>query len=136
GAPRPERPPNICPSGNRLALSWVPAIHDRGSEVVWPCILWFRACPIGLHHCCEFLGNARSQFALIVLFQPFLVILGVVHDAIGILFYPMGDLLLEFLGDRKSTRLNSSHVKISYAVFCLKKKNKKSRHCHLATPAS
>src|SRR5690606_40225163 len=27
-----------------------------------------------------------------------------------------------FPGDRKSTRLNSSHVKISYAVFCLKKK--------------
>src|SRR5699024_11529831 len=27
-------------------------------------------------------------------------------------------------GDRKSTRLNSSHVSISYAVFCLKKKNK------------
>src|SRR5690606_39688827 len=27
--------------------------------------------------------------------------------------------------DRKSTRLNSSHVKISYAVFCLKKKRKK-----------
>src|SRR5690606_40766075 len=27
--------------------------------------------------------------------------------------------------DRKSTRLNSSHVKISYAVFCLKKKNHK-----------
>src|SRR5437868_9395443 len=27
------------------------------------------------------------------------------------------------LGDRKSTRLNSSHVSISYAVFCLKKKN-------------
>src|SRR6266511_4755742 len=29
--------------------------------------------------------------------------------------------------DRKSTRLNSSHVKISYAVFCLKKK-KKNKH--------
>src|SRR5690606_41583571 len=28
------------------------------------------------------------------------------------------------MGDRKSTRLNSSHVKISYAVFCLKKKIK------------
>src|SRR5207245_10373408 len=28
--------------------------------------------------------------------------------------------------DRKSTRLNSSHGSISYAVFCLKKKNKKS----------
>src|SRR5690606_41949091 len=29
--------------------------------------------------------------------------------------------------DRKSTRLNSSHVKISYAVFCLKKKRKHTR---------
>src|SRR5204862_1405586 len=29
--------------------------------------------------------------------------------------------------DRKSTRLNSSHVEISYAVFCLKKKNAASR---------
>src|SRR5207249_10717130 len=30
--------------------------------------------------------------------------------------------------DRKSTRLNSSHVSISYAVFCLKKKKKKKRY--------
>src|SRR3712207_8583728 len=30
------------------------------------------------------------------------------------------------LGDRKSTRLNSSHANISYAVFCLKKKNMRS----------
>src|SRR3989454_3207861 len=29
----------------------------------------------------------------------------------------------DFVGDRKSTRLNSSHLVISYAVFCLKKKN-------------
>src|SRR5207302_9387393 len=29
--------------------------------------------------------------------------------------------------DRKSTRLNSSHVKISYAVFCLKKKKNKNK---------
>src|SRR5690554_7225656 len=33
--------------------------------------------------------------------------------------------------DRKSTRLNSSHVRISYAVFCLKKKKKKK---HLQSP--
>src|SRR5690606_41764089 len=34
-----------------------------------------------------------------------------------------GPTLLQYLdADRKSTRLNSSHVKISYAVFCLKKK--------------
>src|SRR5437588_4491425 len=30
-------------------------------------------------------------------------------------------------GDRKSTRLNSSHTVISYAVFCLKKKKKKKK---------
>src|SRR5256885_3575600 len=33
--------------------------------------------------------------------------------------------------DRNSTRLNSSHLVISYAVFCLKKKNERtSRTCH------
>src|SRR5699024_11286769 len=34
--------------------------------------------------------------------------------------------VLEISKDRKSTRLNSSHVSISYAVFCLKTKNKKA----------
>src|SRR5688500_19826443 len=34
-------------------------------------------------------------------------------------------------GDRKSTRLNSSHLVISYAVFCLKKKTKQPQHSHL-----
>src|SRR5690606_41264157 len=34
----------------------------------------------------------------------------------------LAGLEIEKQGDRKSTRLNSSHVKISYAVFCLKKK--------------
>src|SRR5690554_7294612 len=33
-------------------------------------------------------------------------------------------------GDRKSTRLNSSHVRSSYAVFCWKKKNRKSTRPH------
>src|SRR3712207_7689812 len=37
-----------------------------------------------------------------------------------------------FLRDRKSTRLNSSHANISYAVFCLKKK-KKSNKCFAST---
>src|SRR5690606_39879251 len=43
------------------------------------------------------------------------------HDAVH--EHPGGG-LVDVLhdGDRKSTRLNSSHVKISYAVFCLKKK--------------
>src|SRR5438309_4697731 len=33
--------------------------------------------------------------------------------------------------DRKSTRLNSSHSSISYAVFCLKKKKKKKNHIYI-----
>src|SRR2546430_8162664 len=37
----------------------------------------------------------------------------------------------EPLPDRKSTRLNSSHSQISYAVFCLKKKKKKYTHIKL-----
>src|SRR2546430_8780017 len=36
--------------------------------------------------------------------------------------------LLPYNRDRKSTRLNSSHSQISYAVFCLKKKKNEQRH--------
>src|SRR2546430_12537417 len=38
-----------------------------------------------------------------------------------------------WFGDRKSTRLNSSHSQISYAVFCLKKKKIKTNHITLTT---
>src|SRR5688572_31889604 len=38
------------------------------------------------------------------------------------------------VADRKSTRLNSSHSQISYAVFCLKKKKKKHPHTHSSIP--
>src|SRR5690606_39809991 len=52
-------------------------------------------------------------------------------DVPGVL--PLGALVgkRQVRQDRKSTRLNSSHVKISYAVFCLKKKN--TRYRRLAT---
>src|SRR2546430_8723379 len=38
--------------------------------------------------------------------------------------------------DRKSTRLNSSHSQISYAVFCLKKKKKKNARIHVTNLAT
>src|SRR5436190_8028418 len=38
--------------------------------------------------------------------------------------------------DRKSTRLNSSHTVISYAVFCLKKKNASSGKCKRCRPTT
>src|SRR3989449_6381058 len=40
-------------------------------------------------------------------------------------FARASEILMQVLLDRKSTRLNSSHGYISYAVFCLKKKKKK-----------
>src|SRR5437762_10957856 len=52
-------------------------------------------------------GNAAVAYAPVTLFSFFL--------KIGMTLYGGGD--------RKSTRLNSSHRCISYAVFCLKKKN-------------
>src|SRR5207302_9738279 len=47
------------------------------------------------------------------------------HENVSRLRDQLGELRALETGDRKSTRLNSSHVKISYAVFCLKKKKKK-----------
>src|SRR3712207_7525272 len=44
-----------------------------------------------------------------------------VYDLIATSLSP---LMMDQLTDRKSTRLNSSHANISYAVFCLKKKKK------------
>src|SRR5437588_9532165 len=42
-------------------------------------------------------------------------------------YLDFGKSTLQYVGDRKSTRLNSSHTVISYAVFCLKKKKKKKK---------
>src|SRR5688572_32027898 len=41
---------------------------------------------------------------------------------------PLCNVYTAMLEDRKSTRLNSSHSQISYAVFCLKKKKKKKKY--------
>src|SRR2546427_7869565 len=77
-----------------------------------------------------------TLFPYTTLFRSFLVIAG----TIGVVS-PSGNEVGPFLSieqaalahvvsasDRKSTRLNSSHSQISYAVFCLKKKKKNKRH--------
>src|SRR2546426_6860940 len=54
---------------------------------------------------------------------------GTVQGSEGLLdFRPRPDVVPPL--DRKSTRLNSSHLVISYAVFCLKKKNPAAHTCH------
>src|SRR5438270_3299253 len=47
---------------------------------------------------------------------------------------PDGRVMRRRITDRKSTRLNSSHSQISYAVFCLKKKKKITKRAPRSTP--
>src|SRR5437773_6693340 len=59
----------------------------------------------------------------------------------GALLFVAGFLhpFLDFCRDRKSTRLNSSHITISYAVFCLKKNiamTESLAHCDIVLPAA
>src|SRR5947209_14929594 len=60
-------------------------------------------------------------------------VVGIDNDMRGVFFGPtastqwMRDELVRDVQDRKSTRLNSSHANISYAVFCLKKKKKTTK---------
>src|SRR5690606_22784947 len=66
-----------------------------------------------------------------MLFSGLFIVLTIFLVALSESFYkPIYNKIADFISiklflDRKSTRLNSSHVKISYAVFCLKKKIKK-----------
>src|SRR5476651_2832265 len=60
------------------------------------------------------------------------------HDALPISFeapkrHPLPTPKQADWADRKSTRLNSSHANISYAVFCLKKKNQNNHHTLIST---
>src|SRR5690606_39619534 len=63
------------------------------------------------------LVSVHSHFGLSRADQTARVVKAVSHPMVNVLAHPTARML-----DRKSTRLNSSHVKISYAVFCLKKK--------------
>src|SRR5690554_7106507 len=67
----------------------------------------------------------KIQFIVTVLHQPKLLIFDEPFSG----FDPVNANIIkdEILEDRKSTRLNSSHVRISYAVFCLKKKKKEEK---------
>src|SRR5256885_7127657 len=53
-------------------------------------------------------------------------------DGVGLINLLQYAILTVFLADRKSTRLNSSHLVISYAVFCLKKKKILSEETSIA----
>src|SRR5690606_41650373 len=66
----------------------------------------------------------RSEICIDLSHRPVALMNGYADDA---------DKTAEVMRDRKSTRLNSSHVKSSYAVFCLKKKTNANKYCQLST---
>src|SRR5437868_8051876 len=70
-------------------------------------------------------GIASVAFGVVLLLQPAAGALVLIWwvGAYALLFGILLVVLAFRMRDRKSTRLNSSHVSISYAVFCLKKKN-------------
>src|SRR2546427_5064674 len=77
------------------------------------------------------LANTRARWRFVALGSALLAILRVARVAPISWFYILGfaglfaAISYAMLRDRKSTRLNSSHSQISYAVFCLKKKKNK-----------
>src|SRR5438874_10655170 len=75
-------------------------------STLFPYTTLFRSTPVGATNCLNF-GNPEKPH---IMWQFSQVIDGMTK------------------ADRKSTRLNSSHVEISYAVFCLKKKKKITKH--------
>src|SRR5690554_7786563 len=70
----------------------------------------------------DFVNGVQVIHRNAVFFQAFGGGFGARYGAVEIVFV-LGQVIDEKV-DRKSTRLNSSHVRISYAVFCLKKKTK------------
>src|SRR5256885_5624141 len=74
-----------------------------------------------------------TLFPYTTLFRSVLMALGAAVLRAGAL--AAADFTAADLGDRKSTRLNSSHLVISYAVFCLKKKKLTLHAASLGTSA-
>src|SRR5262245_55417772 len=76
----------------------------------------------------KFSVAAAAASAFRIVNEPMLAAAAVDRD---MQHFPPGSVVINAnenpLGDRKSTRLNSSHLGISYAVFCLKKKNNNTK---------
>src|SRR5205085_12595978 len=100
----------------------VEAVLDVALDLLLRKRLQVKAQPHALHELCE-LGRVELvvELGLPGENDPQHLVLG------GLDTREQADLLQHAHGDRKSTRLNSSHSQISYAVFCLKKKSSRAR---------
>src|SRR3712207_7932372 len=89
-------------------------------STLFPYTTLFRSCACAIQNMWLAARAAGLGMGWVTLFQP--------ADLAALLHLPEG---VQTLGDRKSTRLNSSHANISYAVFCLKKKTNNSIYSSL-----
>src|SRR5690554_6431429 len=93
-----------------------------GCAPIYPCIIHETPRNFGPENSQAIIGiQMASAYAGSTFMPP---LFGALSNFVTIAFYPAYlslFLVLMFVIDRKSTRLNSSHVRISYAVFCLKK---------------
>src|SRR5262245_64260122 len=95
------------------------------APTLFPYTTLFRSCSGFLYSltiAAQFIANGTARKVVVVGADKMSSIIDYKDRATCVLF---GDGAGAVLLDRKSTRLNSSHLGISYAVFCLKKKNKK-----------
>src|SRR5690606_39629298 len=95
-------------------------------STLFPYTTLFRSSPAGpVYQAGTLSGNPLAMAAGITMLK-FLNQNGYIYKQLNETTTQLVDGILD-IKDRKSTRLNSSHVKISYAVFCLKKKKKKQK---------
>src|SRR3712207_7137790 len=104
--------------------------HGRSSDLVL-CVVFFfndtattEIYTLSLHDALPIL--TRAEYRHQVAARAVLALLDLPREEVHLPDRPL-EVLLAYL-DRKSTRLNSSHANISYAVFCLKKKKTQHRY--------
>src|SRR5437773_6652978 len=92
------------------------------SEITKTAIVTAKVIELGLKQLFTFITMWRSLVALLLFVNPALAQEhATAYEALRVVARESGRNALHHI-DRKSTRLNSSHITISYAVFCLKKK--------------
>src|SRR5207249_1908173 len=117
--------PGFATPARRHLPSALRNIFSNWAGFICSSIISFFLSPFVVHH----LGN--SAYGIWILMGSLTGYLGLLNLGVrGAVTKYVAQLHAEAKEDRKSTRLNSSHVSISYAVFCLKKKKAKGPlHC-------
>src|SRR5690606_40140642 len=98
----------------------ISAFNQTADKFFYLLMKWYRRCVVDMHvQTYAFVAKLLQGSAV----EKFIMIIREQENNLLLITQPHHAALSGTFADRKSTRLNSSHVKISYAVFCLKKKN-------------